>query len=238
VVEAEPEPNERTEVVGDQPDPPKRKLVEQREHVGENLVHGVPVGRRVRPTSAAQVGRDHAVALGERQDDLAPLPPVLREAVQEQDRRGIRVPGLGYVHPQAGRERTNAWVTPGSSGISVGCTRPDAAGPRGALGVSVTTPLYYLRTGQFTTRDLRRGPRVHHGPSREKWLFVAAGRTGEQMIVVLDGTRDAPGACRLEPDVVQRWPAGQAAAGLQGCLSVHRSSGTTTTPRVTVSEML
>jgi hypothetical protein len=25
-------------------------------------------------------------------------------------------------------------------------------------------------------------------------LFVAAGGTGEQMIVVLDGTRDAPGA--------------------------------------------
>jgi hypothetical protein len=105
VVEAEPEPDERTEVVGDQADPPKRKLVEQREHVGENLVHGVPVGRGVRPTSAAQVGRDHAVALGERRDDLAPFPPVLREAVQEQDRRGIRVPGLGYVHPQAGRER-------------------------------------------------------------------------------------------------------------------------------------
>jgi hypothetical protein len=48
----------------------------------------------------------------------------------------------------------NAWVTPGSSGISVG-----------ASGVSVTTPLYYIRTGQFTTRDLRRGPLVHHGPS-------------------------------------------------------------------------
>jgi hypothetical protein len=62
---------------------------------------------------------------------------------------------------------TNAWVMPGSSGISVGCTRPDAAGARGASGVSVTTPLYYIRTDQFTTRDLRRGPRVHHGPSRE-----------------------------------------------------------------------
>ena len=87
VVEAEPEPNERTEVVGDQPDPPKPERVEQREHVGENIAHGVPVGRRVRPTSAAQVERDHSVALGERRDDLAPLPPVLR----------------GDVHPQAGR---------------------------------------------------------------------------------------------------------------------------------------
>jgi hypothetical protein len=59
----------------------------------------------------------------------------------------------------------NAWVTPGSSGISVGCARPDGVGPRSASGVSVTTPLYYIRTGQFTTRDLRRGPLVHHGPS-------------------------------------------------------------------------
>jgi hypothetical protein len=98
VVEAEPEPNERSEVVGDQPDPPEPERVEQREHVGENVAHGVPVGRRVGPTSAAQVGRDHSVVLGERRDDLASLPPVLREAVQEQDGRGIRVPGLGDVH--------------------------------------------------------------------------------------------------------------------------------------------
>jgi hypothetical protein len=113
MVEAEPEPNEHAEVVGDQPDPPKPERVEQREHVGENIAHGVPVGWCVGPTSAAQVGRDHSVALGERRDDLAPLPPVLREAVQEQNRRGIRVPGLGDVHPQAGRERDelmrNTW---------------------------------------------------------------------------------------------------------------------------------
>jgi hypothetical protein len=66
VVEAEPEPSEDAEVVGDQPDPPKPERVEQREHVGENIAHGVPVVRCVRPTSAAQVGRDHSVALGER----------------------------------------------------------------------------------------------------------------------------------------------------------------------------
>jgi hypothetical protein len=77
VVEAEPEPSEDAEVVGDQPDAPKPERVEQRdapkperveqrEHVGENIAHGVPVMRCVRPTSAAQVGRDHSVALGER----------------------------------------------------------------------------------------------------------------------------------------------------------------------------
>jgi hypothetical protein len=66
VVEAEPVPSEDAEVVGDQPDAPKPERVEQREHVGENIAHGVPVMRCVRPTSAAQVGRDHSVALGER----------------------------------------------------------------------------------------------------------------------------------------------------------------------------
>ena len=65
-VEAEPEPSEDAEVVGDQPDAPKPERVEQREHVGENIAHGVPVVRCVGPTSAAQVGRDHSVALGER----------------------------------------------------------------------------------------------------------------------------------------------------------------------------
>jgi hypothetical protein len=60
------ETSEDAEVVGDQPDPPEPERVEQREHVGENIAHGVPVVRCVRPTSAAQVGRDHSVALGER----------------------------------------------------------------------------------------------------------------------------------------------------------------------------
>lgn len=79
---------------------------------------------------------------------------MLREAVQEEDRRGIRVPGLGDVHPQAGRERDEGMgVTPGSSGISVG-----------ASGVAVTTPFSNIRSGQFTTRDRRREPRVRHEP--------------------------------------------------------------------------
>ena len=50
VVEAEPEPDERTEVVGDQADPPKRKLVEQREHVGETWSTVYPsAGASVQP---------------------------------------------------------------------------------------------------------------------------------------------------------------------------------------------
>ena len=160
MVEAEPEPNEHAEVVGDQPDPPKPERVEQREHVGENIAHGVPVDRRIRPTSAAQVRRDHSVALGEPGDDLAPLPPVLREAVQEQNRRGIRVPGLGDVHPQAGRERDelmrNTWELRHLGRLRA-ARRGGPAGRVRSIGHD-TLVLHPHR--QFTTRYLRRGPLV------------------------------------------------------------------------------
>jgi hypothetical protein len=70
-------------------------------------------------------------------------------------------------------------------------------------------------------------------PSSENGFFVAAGGTGEQMIVVLDGTRDAPGAWRLMSSsgglLVRRQP------WLQGRRSVRVSSGTPVMPRVTVS---
>jgi hypothetical protein len=91
---------------------------------------------------------------------------VLREAVQEQDRRGIRVPVLGDVHPQAGRERDEGMGHPGSSGISVG-----------ASGVSVTTPFSYIRSGQFTTRDRRREPRVRHEPPYDAAMASRSGET-------------------------------------------------------------
>jgi hypothetical protein len=55
VVEAEPEANERTEIVGDQPDPPTPERVEQREHVGENLVHGAR--RPARRSNQRRAGR-------------------------------------------------------------------------------------------------------------------------------------------------------------------------------------
>ena len=158
MVKAEAEPNERTEVVGDQPDPPNPERVEQRQHVGENLIHGVPVGRCVRPTSAAKIRRDHAVTLGKPRDDLAPLPPMLREAVQEQNRRGTRVPGLGDVHPQAGRQRDkrmgHAWKLR-HVGRLRGARPCRPAGRVRRIGHH-TLVLHSHR--QFTTRDPRPGP--------------------------------------------------------------------------------
>jgi hypothetical protein len=47
---------------------------------------------------------------------------------------------------------------------------------------------------------------------QREWLLVAAGGTGEQVIVVLDGTRDEPGASVWRPPSSSAGPAGQAAA--------------------------
>ena len=48
------------------------------------------------------------------------------------------------------------------------------------------------------------------------WLLVAAGGTGEQVIVVLDGTRDTPGTCVWRPPSSSAGPDGQAAAVAAG----------------------
>jgi hypothetical protein len=51
---------------------------------------------------------------------------------------------------------------------------------------------------------------------QREWLLVAAGGTGEQVIVVLDGTRDAPGTCVWRPPSSSAGPDGQAAAVAAG----------------------
>jgi hypothetical protein len=90
--------------------------------------------------------------------------------VQEQQRRGIRVPGLGDVHPQADREPDERMGHARELRHLGGLRAADAAGLRGASGVLVTTPLYYIRTGQCTTATCGAGPwnicaldaRLHH----------------------------------------------------------------------------
>ena len=69
--------------------------------VARELRLGVAALGRVAPAVPAQVGADHAVAVAEPRDDLAPAPPVLRPAVQHHDRLGAGVAGLGHVHPEA-----------------------------------------------------------------------------------------------------------------------------------------
>ena len=77
--------------------------VHQVEHVRGHVLLVVALGRRLGLAEAAQVGHDHAVAgIGERGDLVAPLVPVLRPAVEDQDRVAVGRAGLDHVHPQAG----------------------------------------------------------------------------------------------------------------------------------------
>jgi hypothetical protein len=76
--------------------------VEHGEHVaGERLLR-VTRRRSVRPAEAAQVEREHAVAGGERADDVTPLVPVLGPPVQQHD-DVVAGPGVGDVEPDAVR---------------------------------------------------------------------------------------------------------------------------------------
>lgn len=77
------------------------EVVEQVEHVLGQLPAVVAVRGRIGPAGTAQVGGDHPVLLGEPRNDVAPLPPVLGEAVQQQDR--VAAARLGHVHAQSGQ---------------------------------------------------------------------------------------------------------------------------------------
>jgi exopolysaccharide biosynthesis polyprenyl glycosylphosphotransferase len=79
--------------------------VEQGEQVvGESLLREVPVRGLTAPPEPAQVGADQPVAPGQRGDDAAPRPPVLRPAVDQQQRRRRRVAGFRDMKLDAGRQ--------------------------------------------------------------------------------------------------------------------------------------
>jgi hypothetical protein len=73
--------------------------VEYGEDVGGEVLLVVAEAGRVRPSVAAQVEGDDAVAVGEGRELVAPLVVVLRPAVQEQDGFGVPRAGLGVVEP-------------------------------------------------------------------------------------------------------------------------------------------
>ena len=89
-------------VVGDQLHRVDAQLVEHGRQIVGHLVLGVARARRRAPARAAQVGTQHPVAVGgQRADQLVPLPPVLREAVHEHDRRAIGRSGVGDMDRDA-----------------------------------------------------------------------------------------------------------------------------------------
>ena len=75
--------------------------VQQCDDVGEQPPAVVAARRRIRHSSTAQVRADHSVGIRERRKNLPPFPPVLRKAVQEEDR--LTRACLGKVHTQAGQ---------------------------------------------------------------------------------------------------------------------------------------
>ena len=100
VPEAEQERGEAAPVVSDQLHPVEVQRVEQRDDVGGKRLRVVPPARGVAPAEAAQVRHHEPELSAQRRDELAPAVPVLRPAVQQQQR--ISLAGLGHVHAQVG----------------------------------------------------------------------------------------------------------------------------------------
>ena len=89
VGECEEKPHVPAPVVAHEGHPVEVERVEQRAQVvGEPGLVVAVVGHGG-PAHPAQVGHDDAMALGERRDEVAPAPAVLRPAVDEDDRRAV-----------------------------------------------------------------------------------------------------------------------------------------------------
>jgi hypothetical protein len=71
--------------------------VEQRQDIGRQGALGVVAAGCVRPSEPAQVRDQHAVGLCQGRDQMAPRPPVLRPAMEHDQRR----PGAGLGHVEA-----------------------------------------------------------------------------------------------------------------------------------------
>ena len=99
-VEAEQEAGVAAPVVADQLDLVQAQLVEQGDDVGRRVPR-FRSARRAPRSSRSRAGRGRSPGVrGQRRDHLAPDPPVLRPAVQEQDRRPL--PRFGDVQAHAG----------------------------------------------------------------------------------------------------------------------------------------
>ena len=100
VPKPEHERGEAAPVVSDQFHPVEVQRVEQRDDVGRKRLRVVPPARSVAPAEAAQVRHYEPELSAQGGDELAPGVPVLRPAVEQQER--ISLAGLGHVHAQVG----------------------------------------------------------------------------------------------------------------------------------------
>ena len=76
-------------VVADEPHALEPHGVQQREQIGCELLLLIPAARSLAPAVPAQVGGDDAEVGRERRDQVAPHPPVLRPAVDEEHRLAL-----------------------------------------------------------------------------------------------------------------------------------------------------
>ncbi len=93
-----------TPIMGHQLHRPHAQPVQHGRQVVGHVVLQVARPWRRTPTGTAQIGTQHPVSVGgQRSDQLVPLPPVLREAVDQHHRRALRGSGVGDVdrHPGA-----------------------------------------------------------------------------------------------------------------------------------------
>ena len=97
VVEADEEADDAAPVVADEVDALDAERVEDADDVLGELVLAVAAAGRLAPAEAAQVHREHAVAIGQQGHQPPPAPPVLGPAVQQQHRRAGRIAHLGDV---------------------------------------------------------------------------------------------------------------------------------------------
>ena len=101
MIQAEQEADQRAPVVRHHSHAVEFEHIEQRDHVSDQLLGGVPGSGRIGPARASQVRDYHPIALSQGRQHLVPPPPVLRKPVQQQ--QGFTAASLGDMHPQPGQ---------------------------------------------------------------------------------------------------------------------------------------
>jgi hypothetical protein len=86
--------------VSDQLDALDPERVEQRDLVARQILLLIAAFGRLGPAQPSQVGHQEPVALRQRRHETAPLVPVLRPPVQQQDGLAVFRSGLSQVNPK------------------------------------------------------------------------------------------------------------------------------------------
>jgi hypothetical protein len=108
MTEAQLVAEQRTHIMREQVDAIELERVHQLDDVDDHLVPGAALAWRIGPPGAAQILSEDPMALSKSWQHLAPLPPVLREPVEQQDR---------LAPPQAARARSPQRLSGPTAGL-------------------------------------------------------------------------------------------------------------------------